>query len=143
MKNIKTLTATILLGMGLLVGVCGNTTQLQQAQQNQQEQQVQNSEGISLAKALDLAKKGEFKPQKVRFEATINTKVFGDEPEIIVVHWVEMGGLHKPVKIHITDPKMIKRVAKLQEERKNNFVNGTGSIDATEIIFNQWDIEVK
>ena len=63
--------------------------------------------------------------------------------EIIVQHWVKMGDLHKPVNIHITDPEVIKNVAKMQEERKNNYVQGTGTIDATEIIFNQWSIEVK
>lgn len=36
-----------------------------------------------------------------------------------------MGGMHKPVKIHITDPVVIQRVAKLQEERKNNYVQLT------------------
>lgn len=94
-------------------------------------------------KALDLAKKGQFTPQKVKFEATINDKVFGDEPEIIVQDWIKMGDLHKPVNIHITDPEVIKRIAKMQEEQKNNYVRGTGTIDATEIIFKQCSIEVK
>lgn len=140
MKNVKTLTTAILLGMGLLVGGCGNND----VQVNNVPQQVQKvNDGISLAKALDLAKKGEFKPQNVKFEGTINTKVFGDEPEIIVEHWIEMGGLHKPVKIHITDPTVIQHVAKLQEERKNNFVNGTGTMYVNEITFEQWKVEVK
>lgn len=143
MKNVKTLTAAILLGMSLMMGGCGNTEQMQvnNVPTTQQTQKV--DDGISLAKALDLAKKGEFKPQKVKFEGTINYKVFGDEPEIVVTHWIEMGGKHKPVKIHITDTKVIQRVAKLQDEQKNNYVNGTGIINATEIIFNQWDVVVK
>lgn len=142
MKNMKTLTATILIGMGLLMGGCGTTQPNMQAQ-NQQTQTVQQNNGISLMKAIDLAKKGQFTPQKVKFEATIDDKVFGDEPEIIVHDWIKMGDLHKPVNIHITDPEVIKRVAKMQEEQKNNYVRGTGSIDATEIIFNKWSVEVK
>lgn len=142
MKNVKTLTATILIGMGLLMGGCGTNQSNMQAQ-NQQTQTAQQNDGISLMKAIDLAKKGQFTPQKVKFEATINEKVFGDEPEIICQDWIKMGELHKPVNIHITDPEIIKRVAKLQEEQKNNFVHGTGSIDATEITFNNWSVEVK
>ena len=144
MKNVKTLTATILIGMGLLMGGCGSNQQpTTQANQTQATQTVQQDNGISLTKAIELAKKGEFKPQKVKFEATIGDKVFGDEPEIIVHNLIKMGDLYKPVNIHITDPEVIKRVAKLQEEQKNNYVHGTGSIDATEIIFNQWSVEVK
>lgn len=143
MKNVKTLTATILIGMGLLMGGCG-TNQSNMQVQNQQAQTVQQTQNdISLMKAIDLAKKGQFTPQKVKFEATINEKVFGDEPEIIVQDWIKMGELHKPVNIHITDPEIIKRVAKLQEEQKNNYVRGTGTINAKEIIFNKWSVEVK
>lgn len=142
MKNVKTLTATILIGMGLLIGGCGSNQQTMQAN-NQQTQTVQQNNGISLMKAIDLAKKGQFTPQKVKFEATIDEKVFGDEPEIIVHDWIKMGELHKPVNIHITDPEVIKRVAKIQEEQKNNIVRGNGSIDATEIVFNKWSVEVK
>lgn len=145
MKNVKTLTASILVGMGLLLGGCGTNTQQPNIQvNNQQTQEVQQTQkGISLTKALDLAKKGQFTPQKVQFEASIHDKVFGDEPEIIVTDWVKMGDLHKPVNIHITDPEVIKRVAKLQEEQKNNYVHGTGTVNVTEIVFNQWSIEVK
>lgn len=142
MKNIKTLTATILIGMGLLMGGCGNNQPNMQAN-NQQTQTQQTQKGISLMKAIDLAKKGQFTPQKVQFEATIIDKVFGDEPEIIVQEWTKMGDMHKPVNIHITDPQIIKNVAKLQEEQKNNYVRGTGIIDAKEIQFKQWSIEVK
>lgn len=139
----KKLALAIMLGLGVMVSGCGNTNNMGQVNNVQQTQEVQQNKGISLAKALDLAKKGEFKPQEVQFEGTINNKVFGDEPEIIVTHWIEMGGLHKPVKIHITDPEVIKRVAKLQEEQKNNYVRGTGSVNASEITFHNWTIEVK
>lgn len=137
----KKLVLAAMIGLGVMVSGCGNDVQVNNVPQQQQTQQVNN--GISLAKALDLAKKGEFKPQNVKFEGTINTKVFGDEPEIIVEHWIEMGGLHKPVKIHITDPVVIQRVAKLQEERKNNFVQGDGTMYVNEITFEQWKVEVR
>lgn len=145
MKNVKTLTATILIGVGLLMGGCGTQTQepTMQANNHQTQEVHQTQKGISLMKAIDLAKKGQFTPQKVQFEATIIDKVFGDEPEIIVQDWIKMGDMHKPVNIHITDPQVIKNVAKLQEEQKNNYVRGTGTVDAKEIVFNQWSIEVK
>ena len=53
MKNVKTLTATILIGMGLLIGGCGSNQQTMQAN-NQQTQTVQQNNGISLMKAIDL-----------------------------------------------------------------------------------------
>lgn len=144
MRNAKTLTATILLGMGLLLGGCGSNQPNMQANNQQTQQEAQQTQkGISLMKAIDLAKKGQFTPQKVQFEATITDKVFGDEPEIVVKDWIKMGDLHKPVNIHITDPEVIKRVAKLQEEQKNNYVHGTGTVDVHEIEFRQWSIEVK
>lgn len=144
MRNAKTLTATILLGMGLLLGGCGSNQPNMQANNQQTQQEVQQTQkGISLMKAIDLAKKGQFTPQKVQFEATITDKVFGDEPEIVVKDWIKMGDLHKPVNIHITAPEVIKRVAKLQDEQKNNYVHGTGTVDVHEIEFRQWSIEVK
>lgn len=142
MKNVKTLTATILIGMGLLMGGCGSNQPNMQAN-NQQTQTAQQNNGISLMKAIDLAKKGQFTPQKVKFEGSVSDKVFGDEPEIIVHTTIRMGEHYKFVHIHVTDPEVIKRVAKMQEEQKNNFVQGTGSIDATEITFNNWSVEVK
>lgn len=142
MKNVKTLTATILIGMGLLIGGCGSNQPNMQVN-NQQTQEVQQNNGISLMKAIDLAKKGQFTPQKVKFEGAVSDKVFGDEPEIIVHTTIRMGEQYKFVHIHVTDPEVIKRVAKTQEEQKNNFLQGTGSIDATEIIFNDWNVEVK
>lgn len=139
----KKLALAIMLGLGVMISGCGNTNNVGQVNNTQQTQQAQEDKGISLGKALDLAKKGQFTPQKVKFEGTITNKVFGDEPEIIVTDWVTMGDLHKPVKIHITDPEVIKNVAKMQEERKNNYVHGTGSVNASEIVFNEWSIEVK
>ena len=137
----KTLTAAILLGIGLLVGGCGNQTQMEANNQTQQTQKV--NDGISLAKAIDLAKNDKFTPQRVKFEGAVTNKVFGDEPEIIVTTTIRMGDQAKFVHIHVTDPEVIKRVAKLQEERKNNFVKGTGNLNATEIEFTNWSIEVK
>lgn len=137
----KKLALAVMLGIGVMVSGCGNNNQMDVNNvPTQQTQKVDN--GISLSKAVDLAKKGEFKPQTVKFEGTINNKVFGDEPEIIVTTFINMGGQHKTVHIHVTDPEVIQRVAKLQDERKNNFVQGTGSIDATEITFSNWSIEV-
>lgn len=140
----KKLVAVTMIGLGLLVGGCGNNQPDMQVQnQTQQTQQVRQNNGISLAKAIDLAKKGEFTPQQVKFEATINDKVFGDEPEIVVHDFIKMGEHRKIINIHITDPEVIKRVAKLQEEQKNNYVRGTGTVNVNEIVFNQWSVEVK
>lgn len=141
---LKELVIASMLGIGLLVGGCGsNTDDMGQVNNTQQTQQVQENKGISLGKAIDLAKKGQFTPQRVQFEATITDKVFGDEPEIIVHTFYKMGEQTKIVKIHITDPKVIKNVAKMQEEQKNNYVHGTGSVNASEITFTDWTIEVK
>lgn len=142
MKNVKTLTATILIGMGLLMGGCGTNTEMTQTQQTQQTQEVKQ-DGISLMKAIDLAKKGQFTPQKVKFEGYTTNKVFGDEPEIIVTSRLDMGGHVKYVKIHITDAEVIKRVAKTQDDQQNKYINGTGTIDAHEIVFGNVNIEVK
>lgn len=139
----KKLTLAIMLGLGVMVGGCGHTDNMGQVNNTQQTQEVQENKGISLGKAIDLAKKGQFTPQKVQFEATINDKVFGDEPEIIVHTFYKMGEQTKIVKIHITDPEVIKNVAKMQEEQKNNYVRGTGSVNASEITFHNWSIEVK
>lgn len=146
MRNVKTLTATILIGMGLLLGGCGsNTAQPTMQVNNQQTQEVQQTQkGISLIKAIDLAKNGQFTPQKVQFDGYTTDKVFGDEPEIIVTSRIEMGGSVKFVKIHITDPQVIKNVAKLQEERQNKYIQGAGTVDAKEVILgNDWRIDVK
>lgn len=136
----KKLAVAIMLGLGVMVSGCGNNgVQVN----NAPTQEVKQDNGISLAKAIDLAKKGQFTPQKVKFEATINDKVFGDEPEIIVHTFYRMGEQTKIVKIHITDPEVIKNVAKSQEEQKSNYVRGTGSVNATEITFTDWTIGVK
>lgn len=138
----KKLAVAIMLGLGVMVSGCGHDDNVGQANNVQQTQEVKQ-DGISLGRAIDQAKKGEFKPQTVKFEGTINKKVFGDEPEIIVTTFINMGGQNKPVHIHVTDPEVIKRVAKLQEERKNNFVNGTGTMNVNEIVIENWKIEVK
>lgn len=137
----KKLAVAIMLGLGVMVSGCGHSDNVGQANNQQQVQQV--NDGISLGRAIEQAKKGEFKPQKVKFEGNITNKVFGDEPEIIITTFYNMGGQNKIVHIHITDPEVIKRVAKLQEQRKNDFVRGTGSINATEINIENWKIEVK
>lgn len=137
MKNVKTLTATILIGMGLLMGGCGTNQQTVPTTQAQ-------TESISLAKAVDLAQKGQFTPQKVKFEGYTTSKIFGDEPYIVVTSRLEMDADHKYVKIYITDSEVIKRVAKLQDENQNKYINGTGTIDAQEITFNKYgEIVVK
>lgn len=136
----KKLVIAVMLGLGVMISGCGHTDNMGQVNNTQQ---VQQNNGISLAKAIDLAKKGQFTPQKVQFEGFVHDKVFGDEPEIIVTTTINMGGQHKSVYIHVTDPTVIKNVAKMQEERKNNYVHGTGSVNASEIVFNEWSIEVK
>ena len=142
MKNVKTLTATILIGMGLLMGGCGSNQQT--TQPTQQTQTVQQTDGISLAKAVDLAQKGQFTPQKVKFEGYTTSKVFGDEPYIVVTSRLETGNDVKYVKIHITDTEVIKRIAKLQEEKQNKYINGTGTVEAHEITATKYGmIEVK
>lgn len=139
----KKLAVAIMLGLGVMVSGCGNNGVQVNNAPTQQTQELKQDNGISLAKAIDLAKKGQFTPQKVKFEANINDKIFGDEPEIIVHTFYKMGEQTKIVKIHITDPEVIKNVAKVQEEQKNNYVHGTGSVNASEITFNNWTIEVK
>ena len=139
----KKLALAIVLGLGVMVSGCGHTDNMGQSNNAQQTQKIQQNKGISLAKAIDLAKKGQFTPQKVQFEGFVHDKVFGDEPEIIVTTTINMGGQHKSVYIHVTDPTVIKNVAKMQEERKNNFISGTGTLDASEIVIENWKIEVK
>lgn len=139
----KKLAVAIMLGLGTIVGGCGHSDDVGQANNQTQTQTQQVNDGISLGRAIEQAKNGEFKPQKVKFEGNISNKVFGDEPEIIVTTFYNMGGQNKMVHIHVTDPEVINRVAKLQEQRKNNFVRGTGSINATEINIENWKIEVK
>ena len=140
MKNVKTLTATILIGMGLLMGGCGTN---QQVQPTTQTQKVQQTEGISLMKAIDLADKGQFTPQKVKFEGDVQNKVFGDEPCITAVAFIKFKGENRIAHIQITDPQIIKNVAKWQEEHRRNYTTGTATIDVHEITFTNWSIEVK
>lgn len=137
----KKLVAATMIGLGLLVGGCGNS--VQQPTATQQTQQVQQNEGISLGKAIDLAKKGEFKPQKVKYEGDVIDKVFGDEPEIIVHHMYNLNGETKMVNIHVKDPVTIKAVAETQEKRKKTFVSGYSTTFINEIEFTEYSIEVK
>ena len=137
----KKLVAATMIGLGLLVGGCGNS--VQQPTATQQTQQVQQNEGISLSKAIDLAKKGEFKPQKVKYEGDVIDKVFGDEPEIIVHHMYNLNGETKMVNIHVKDPVTIKAVAETQEKRKKTFVSGYSTTFINEIEFTEYSIEVK
>ena len=136
----RKLAVAIMLGLGVMVSGCGHSDM--QVNNVQQEQQVQKTDGISLGKAIDLAKNNKFTPQNIKFEGDVTKKVFGDEPEIIVTTTYNMGGQYKFVNIHVTDPEVIKRVAKLQEERKNNFVHGTGNMKANEIVITNNFIEV-
>lgn len=137
----KKLTATILIGMGLLMGGCGNNQPNMEAQQTQN-QTVQQNNGISLMKAIDLAKKGQFTPQRIQFEAYTTGRVYGDEPSITVTSRCEMGGQNKFVKVIINDPEVIKKVAKLQESRQNEYVTVNYSITADNITFDKYQIYV-
>lgn len=138
----KKLVAATMIGLGLLVGGCGNSIDTTQVDNNVKQVQQQN-EGISLGKAIDLAKKGEFKPQKVKYEGDVIDKVFGDEPEIIVHHMYNLNGETKMVNIHVKDPVTIKAVAETQEKRKKTFVSGYSTTFINEIEFTEYSIEVK
>ena len=136
----KKLTATILIGMGLLMGGCGSNQQATQpTTQTQQAQTAQQDNGISLTKAIDLAQKGQFTPQRVQFEAYTTERVFGDEEHITVTTLFEKGEQRKFVKVLITDPKVIKSVAELQNKKQNKYVHVTYSITANEITFGEYD----
>lgn len=138
MKNVKTLTAAILLGLGLLAGGCGNNQPNMQGQN-----QAQQNDGISLVKAINLAKNNQFTPQRVQFEAYTTNRVFGDEPEITVTSMYENGEARKFVKIVITDPEIIKKVAKLQDSRQNKYVTIRYSVTLNEITFDNFNIYAK
>ena len=137
----KKLTATILIGMGLLMGGCG--TNQQTVPQQTQQQTQQQTEGISLAKAIALCDKGQFTPQKVKVEGYCTDKVWGDEPYITIHNIYNYNGATKVVDIQISDPQVIKNVAKQQKQQKKNFIEGYCNIDVREIIINQYSIKVK
>lgn len=137
----KKLTATILIGMGLLMGGCG--TNQQTVPQQTQTQTAQQTEGISLAKAIALTDKGQFTPQKVKVEGACTDKVWGDEPYITIHNTYNYNGATKFVDIQISDPQVIKNVAKQQEQQRKNFVEGYCTIEVHEIIINQYSIKVK
>lgn len=135
----KKLAVAIMLGLGVMVSGCGNQEQHLNVP-TQQTQQV--NDGISLTKAIDLAKKGEFKSQKVKFDGFVSDKIYGDESEIIVTHMLRIGDTAKAVHIHVTDPTVIKNVAKLQEKNQRTLVSGYGTMTVTEITSNDWNIDV-
>lgn len=141
MKNIKTLTAAILLGMSLVAAGCGNNQPAQN--QTQQTQQVKQETGISLAKAIDLQRKGEFTPQRVQFEGWSNEAVFGDEPEIIVHSSVQLNNKRTTIHIHIKDRTTIERVAKYQKDHNTKYTRGTSAINVSEITFDGWKYDVQ
>lgn len=145
MKNVKTLTATILIGMGLLMGGCGsNQPNMQANNQQTQTQEVKQTEGISLVKAIDLAQKGQFTPQKVKCQCDVQNKVFGDEPYITAVAFLRIDGEPRMAHVEITDPQVIKNVANLQEKHKKDYVSGTVTVYVNEITFTRYgSIEVK
>lgn len=139
----KKLLLATMIGLGVMVSGCGHIDTTQVDNNVKQVQQVQENKGISLSKAIDLAKNGKFTPQRVQFEAYTTNRVFGDEPQITVVNRYENGNCHKFVKIVITEPNVIKQVAQLQEERKHNYVTTTYSVTINEITFDSFNIYAK
>lgn len=136
----KKLSIAIMLGLGVMVSGCG--TNQQTVPQQTQTQTAQQTDGISLIKAIDLAKKGQFTPQRIQFEAYTTGRVYGDEPSITVTSRCEIGGQHKFVKVIINDPEVIKKVSKLQESRQNEYVTVNYSITADNITFDKYQIYV-
>lgn len=135
------LAMAIMLGIGAMVSGCGNS--VQQPAATQQTQQVKQETGISLAKAIDLQRKGEFTPQRVQFEGWSNDAVFGDEPEIIVHSSLQLNNKRTTVHIHIKDRATIERVAKYQKDHNTKYTRGTSAIDVSEITFDGWKYDVQ
>lgn len=132
------LAMAIMLGIGVMASGCGNSVQQQAATQ-----QVKQETGISLAKAIDLQRKGEFTPQRVQFEGWSNDAVFGDEPEIIVHSYLQLNNKRTTVHIHIKDRATIERVAKYQKDHNTKYTRGTSAIDVSEITFDGWKYDVQ
>ena len=135
------LAMAIMLGIGVMVSGCGNS--VQQPTATQQVKQVKQETGISLAKAIDLQRKGEFTPQRVQFEGWSNDTVFGDEPEIIVYSSLQLNNKLTPVYIHIKDKATIERVAKYQKDHNTKHTRGTAAINVSEITFDGWKYDVQ
>lgn len=132
------LAMVIMLGIGVMVSGCGNS-----AQQTTATQQVKQETGISLAKAIDLQRKGEFTPQRVQFEGWSNDAVFGDEPEIIVHSSLQLNNKRTTVHIHIKDKATIERVAKYQKDHNTKYTRSTSVINVSEITFDGWKYDVQ
>lgn len=135
------LAMAIMLGIGVMVNGCGSNVQQQAT--TQQTQQVKQETGISLAKAIDLQRKGEFTPQRVQFEGWSNDAVFGDEPEIIVHSSLQLNNKRTTVHIHIKDRATIERVAKYQKDHNTKYTRGTSAINVSEITFDGWKYDVQ
>lgn len=132
------LAMAIMLGIGVMVSGCGNSVQ-----QPASTQQVKQETGISLAKAIDLQRKGEFTPQRVQFEGWSNDAVFGDEPEIIVHSSLQLNNKLTTVHIHIKDRATIERVAKYQKDHNTKYTISTSAINVSEITFDGWKYDVQ
>ena len=137
----KKLVLAAMIGLGIMINGCGNS--VQQPTAPQQTQQVKQETGISLAKAIDLQRKGEFTPQRVQFEGWSNDAVFGDEPEIIAHSSLQLNNKRTTVYIHIKDRATIERVAKYQKDHNTKYTRGISAIDVSEITFDGWKYDVQ
>ena len=139
----KKLAVAIMLGLGVMINGCGHSDNVDTANNVQQTQQVKQETGISLAKAIDLQRKGEFTPQRVQFEGWSNDAVFGDEPEIVVHSSLQLNNKRTTVHIHIKDRATIERVAKYQKDHNTKYTRGTSAINVSEITFDGWKYDVQ
>ena len=134
----------IIVGSIILISGCHQQApSVVQTQQIQQTQEVQHNDGISLAKAIDLQRKGEFTPQQVQFEGWSNDVIFGDEPEIVVHSSLQLNNKRTTVHIHIKDRATIERLAKYQKDHNTKYTRGTSAIDVSEITFDGWKYDVQ
>lgn len=133
----KKLAIAIMLGLGVMVSGCGNN------QLPTQQQTVQQNEGISLSKAIDLQRKGQFTPQKVQFQWWSNDVVFGDEPEIVLHSQFQLDNKRTTIHIHVKDRNVIKNLANYQKEHNTQYTRGVNAIDVNEITFDGFKYDVK
>lgn len=141
--NMKKFGAIIVGSIILISGCHQQAPSVVQTQQTQQTQEVQHNDGISLAKAIDLQRKGEFTPQRVQFEGWSNDTIFGDEPEIVVHSSLQLNNKRTTVHIHIKDRATIERLAKYQKDHNTKYTRGTSAIDVSEITFDGWKYDVQ